>query len=129
LVERHGLSLAKTVEGLVTGRRVEEVLAPIARRNKAKSFVTDEPFDRAIHRCHVVSSICVAMHADFETRCFEASINWAYAMREGESKLYRTAQPLFGRVERLKTREAPPQTAERRHLEGVYFSIASLRAR
>jgi uncharacterized protein YnzC (UPF0291/DUF896 family) len=54
---------------------VKEVLAPFARRNKAESFVTDEPFDRAIHRCHVVSSVRGAMHESLETHRLGACIN------------------------------------------------------
>src|SRR5215203_1875377 len=59
-VEGHRLPLAELIEcGARAGRLVEEVLGSVARRDKSKPFVTDEPFDGAIHR-HVRSlSVCV----------------------------------------------------------------------
>jgi hypothetical protein len=36
---------------------MEEVLIPVARRNETKPFVSYEPFDRAIHRRHVISFV------------------------------------------------------------------------
>jgi hypothetical protein len=36
---------------------MEEVLIAITRHNEPEPFFADEPLNRAIHRCHVVSSV------------------------------------------------------------------------
>jgi hypothetical protein len=57
-IERHGLTLAELIErGLGAGGLMEEVFRPIARRDEPEAFITDEPFDGAIHR-HCNSFVC-----------------------------------------------------------------------
>jgi len=59
-LERDSLSFAEIIEsGLGAGRIVKEVLVAIARQDESKAFVTDQSLDRAIHWCHVVSSIAL----------------------------------------------------------------------
>src|SRR5258708_4423443 len=35
---------------------MEEILTPIGRRDETKALVTHQPFDRSLHRRHVISS-------------------------------------------------------------------------
>jgi hypothetical protein len=52
-LERDGLSFTEIVEtSFATRGGVEEVLVPIICQDETKPFVTDEPFDRAVHGCH-----------------------------------------------------------------------------
>src|SRR4029077_19793401 len=56
LFERHGLTFPKVVEpGVGAGRVVEEVLVAVARQDETETLVADEPFDRAVRRCHCES--------------------------------------------------------------------------
>jgi hypothetical protein len=57
-LEGDGLSFAKIIEsGLGAGRIVKEVLVAVTRQDESEAFVAHESLDRAIHWCHVVSSI------------------------------------------------------------------------
>src|SRR6266851_3610095 len=52
-LERDGLPFTEIVEtSFATCRAVEEVLVPVTGQDETKPFVTDEPFDRAVHGRH-----------------------------------------------------------------------------
>src|SRR3954469_8738940 len=55
-VERHCLAFSKIIEGRpLAGGVVKEVLDAVAGEDETEALVADEPLDRAVYRCHVVS--------------------------------------------------------------------------
>jgi hypothetical protein len=65
-LECDSLSFAKIVEASFTARRVmEEVLVPVSGQDETEPFVTDEPFDRAVHerQCEISLQSMLMMNA------------------------------------------------------------------